>query len=101
MKSILDGVTIGLAGRVDAHNPVVAETDKVIHKQVQEAVVLARATHMHMKLHGTNWMAAQWEDPVLKVMINWISSLKVQNLKHLVMFCCIYMMTNTSCTCLC
>ena len=28
VKSILDGVTVGLTGRADAHNPVVAETQK-------------------------------------------------------------------------
>ena len=31
VKSILDGVTIGLTGRADAHDPVVAETGKEIH----------------------------------------------------------------------
>ena len=33
VKSILDGVTMGLTGRVDAHDPVVAETDEEIYKQ--------------------------------------------------------------------
>ena len=28
VKSILDGVTIGTAGRADAHDPMVAEADK-------------------------------------------------------------------------
>ena len=74
---------MGLTGRADAHDPVVAETDKVIHKQVQEAVLQARAAHKHVNLHVTDWVATQWEDPVLKAMINWISHQKVQNLKHL------------------
>ena len=34
VKSILDRVTMGLTGRADAHDPVVAETDEEIHKQV-------------------------------------------------------------------
>ena len=33
MKSILDRVTVGLTGNVDVHDPVVAETNKEIHKQ--------------------------------------------------------------------
>ena len=83
MKSILDGITMGSTGRADAHNHVVAKTDKEIHKQVQEATLQAKATHTHVNLHVTDWVAAQWEDSVLKAMINWISNQKVQNLKHL------------------
>ena len=84
VKSILDRVTLGLTGRADAHDPVVAENDEEIHKQVQEAVIQARAAaHMYVNLHLTDWVATQWEDPVLKAAINWISNQKVQNLKHL------------------
>ena len=57
--------------------------DEEIHKQVQEAAIQARATHMHVNLHVTDWVATQWEDPVLKAMIDWIPNWKVQNLKHL------------------
>ena len=39
VNSILDGVTIGTTGRVNAHDPVVAEADKRIHKQVEETAV--------------------------------------------------------------
>ena len=53
VKSILDGVTMGLTGRADAHEPVVAETDEEIHEQVQEAAILARAANMHVNLHVT------------------------------------------------
>ena len=83
MKFILDRVTLGLTGRANAHDPVVAETDDEIHKKVQETAVQARATYIHVNLHVTDWVAAQWEDPVLKAMINWISNWKLQNLKHL------------------
>ena len=76
MKSILDGVTVGLTGRADAHDPVVAETDKEIHRQVQEAVVQARAAHTHVNLHITDWVATQWEGPILKTMIEWIPNQK-------------------------
>ena len=72
VKSILDQVTMGLTGRVDAHNPVLAETHEELHKQVQEDAILARAAHAHVNLHVAYWVAAQWEDPVPKAMINWI-----------------------------
>ena len=33
VKSILDGVTMGMTERADAHDPAVAEADEEIHKQ--------------------------------------------------------------------
>ena len=83
MKSILDGVTIGTLGRADAHGTVVAESDENIHKQVQETTVQTRATHTHVNLHVTDWMAAQQEDLILKTMIEWISTQKVHDRKHI------------------
>ena len=70
-------------GRVDAHDPAVVEADKEIHKQIQETAVLARATHAHVNLHVTDWIASQQEDPILRTVIKWISNWKVQDLKHL------------------
>ena len=32
VKSILGGVIVGLTGRTDAHDPVVAATDEEVHK---------------------------------------------------------------------
>ena len=83
MKSILDRVTVGTIGRVDAYYPVVAEVDKEIHKQVCKTVVQARAVHTCVNLHVTDWAASQQEDPTLKNLIEWISNQKVRDLKHL------------------
>ena len=83
MMSNLDGVTVGSTGRSDVHDTVVAETDKEIHKQVQEVAIQARATHAHVNLYVTDWVAAQWEDPVLKAAIDWIPNWNIQDLKHL------------------
>ena len=83
MKSILDGVTVRSTGRADAHDPVVAEADKEIHKQVQDTAVQARVSLMHVNLHVTDWVATQWEDPILRTVIEWISNWKVEDLKHL------------------
>ena len=68
MKSILDGVTMGITKRVDAQDPVMAEADEEIHKPVQETVVLARAAQTHVDLHVTDWVTAQQEDLILKTM---------------------------------
>ena len=56
VKSILDGVTMGMTDRADAQHPVVAKADKEIHKQVQETVILARAAQAHVNLHVTDWV---------------------------------------------
>ena len=78
MKSILDGVIIGTIGKTDAHDPVVAEANERIHKHVKEMAVQAWATHMHVM----DWVAAQLEDPILKIEMEWISTHKLQDLKH-------------------
>ena len=82
VKSILNRVTIGTIGRADACDPVMAEANEKIHKQVEETAVQMRATHMCVNLHVTDWVAAQQEDPILKIVMEWISAHKVQNLKH-------------------
>ena len=66
MKSILDGVTISMTERVDAHNLVVAEADEEIYKQVWETAILARAPQVHVNLHVADWVTAQQEDPILR-----------------------------------
>ena len=83
VKSILDGVTIGTVGRADANNPALAEADEEMHKQVLETEIQARAAHICVNLHVTDWVATQKEDPIHKTMIKWISKWKVQDLKHL------------------
>ena len=83
VKSILDGVTVGTTGRADAHYPTVAEANERIHKQVEELAVQVWAVHTHVNLHVMDWIAAQQEDPILKIVMKWISSHKVQDLKHL------------------
>ena len=83
VKSILDGVTIGTTGRADANDLTVAEADDRMHKQVEETAVQECATHMHVNLHVMDWVAAQQEDPMFKIVMEWISPHKLQNLKHL------------------
>ena len=65
-------------------NPVVAVTNEEIHKQVWETAVQARATHMHVNLHVTDWVAAQQEDSsTVRLWLSGSSNQKVQDLKHL------------------
>ena len=77
MKSILDGVTVGTAGRADAHDPMVAEADEGMHQQVKDTAVQAQTAHVHVNLHVTDCIAVQEEDPILKIVMEWVSSHKV------------------------
>ena len=74
MKTILDRVTVGTTKRADAHHSVMADADEKIHKHVQETVILARTTQVHVDLHVTNWVTTQHEDLILKTVIKWISN---------------------------
>ena len=38
---------------------------------------------MLVNLHVTDWVAAQQEDPILKIVMEWISTNKLQDLKHI------------------
>ena len=59
MKSILDGVTIGIIGKAD----------EKVHKQVEETAVQVRAAHTCVNMHVTDWVAAHQEDPILKIVM--------------------------------
>ena len=83
MKSILDGVTLGMTKRADAQDTAVPKADEDIHKPVQETAVLARAAQTCIDLHVTDWVTTQQEDPILKTVIKWISNQKVQDLNCL------------------
>ena len=81
MKSILDGVTMGMMERADAQDLTVAKAGEEIHKQFHETVNLAQAECVN--LHVTHWVTTPQEDPILKTTIEWICGQKVQDLKHL------------------
>ena len=83
MQSILGVVTIGTIGGADAHDPAVAEADGKIHKQVEETAAQVRAAQTHVNLYVTDWVSAQQEDPILNIVMEWISAHKVKDLKHL------------------
>ena len=75
--------TVGTIGGVDAHDLAVAEADEKIHKQVEETAAQVRAAQTHVNLHVTDWVAAQQEDPILQIVMEWIFAHKVKDLKHL------------------
>ena len=82
VKSIPDGVTVGITRRADAHDLMVDEADKRIHTQVEETAFQAQAVHTSVKLHVMGLGRRQQKDPIFKIVMEWNSSHKVQNLKH-------------------
>ena len=58
VKSILDGVTLGMAHQAEVHDPAMVEGNQCLE---QEACVTAGCTLVEM--HVTNWAEAQREDP--------------------------------------
>ena len=69
VKTILDGVTVGMTNRADVHHLLVADADEEIYKHVQETAILARAAQVCVDLHVTNWVTTQQEDSILKTVI--------------------------------
>ena len=84
VKSILDRVTIGTAGRADSHDLMVAEANRKNTSASSWKTAVQRLDHLQTHhLHVTDWVAAQQEYPILKIVMEWISSHKVQDLKYL------------------
>ena len=48
---------------------MVVVADSRIHQQVEETAVQICATHMHVNMHVMDWVAAQQEDPILKIVM--------------------------------
>ena len=53
IKSILDGVAMGITKRAHAHDPTVAQADEEIHKPFQETMILAQATQVDLHVTGS------------------------------------------------
>ena len=83
VKSILDGVTMGMTERVDAHVPAVLRLMKrYISKSGKLLSWLEPAMHVWTYI-WLDWLTTQQEDPILKTMIKWISNWKVLDLKYM------------------
>ena len=53
----------------DGQVPVVAKADEEFHKPVQETVALSRAVQACIDLYMTDWVTAQQEDLIPKMVI--------------------------------
>ena len=78
MKSILDGVTLGVVHHAKVHDPAMVEGDQHLE---QEVCVAAGCPLVEM--HVTDWAEAQREDPMLSAVLDWLKAQKQTDLKVL------------------
>ena len=69
MRSVLDGITLGVIHRVEGYDPTVVEGDhdmeKEVHVTAQQALV---------EMHVTDWAEAKRGDPVLSTVLDWLEA---------------------------
>ena len=69
VRSVLDGVTVGAAQRAECHHPTAVEGDHGMEKEVHVAT-----WQVLVQMHVTDWAEAQREDPVLRVVLDWLEA---------------------------
>ena len=78
MQSILDGVTLCAAQRVEGDDPAMVEGDHNIEKEVCVAT-----GQVLVEMHVTDWATVQREDQVLDVVFHWLEAKKKIDLRTL------------------
>ena len=78
MQSILDGVTLGTDHRAEGHDPTVVEGDHNIEREVH-----VTTAQVLVKMHMTDWAAAQRKNPVLNAVLSWLEAQKKTDLRTL------------------
>ena len=78
VRSILDGVTLGVIHRAEGYHPAVVEGDCGMEKEVCVA-----AGWLLVEMHVTAWADAQREGPVLSTVLNWLEAQKKTDLQTL------------------
>ena len=78
VKSIHDGVTLGMAHHAKVHDPIMMEGDQHLEQEVCVA-----AGHPLVEMHVTNWAKAQREDPMLSTVLDRLKAQKKTDLKIL------------------
>ena len=76
VKSILDGVTLGMAHWSEIHDPAMVEGDQCLEQEVW-----VTAGNPLVKMHVTKWAKAQREDPMLSTVLDWLNAQKQTNLR--------------------
>ena len=78
VKSILNGVALGMAHWAKVHDPAVVEGNQCLEQEVHVAADWAL-----VEMHVTDWAEAQREDPMLSAVLDWLKAQKQTDLKVL------------------
>ena len=78
MRSVLDGVTLGMVCQAEVHNPTVVDGDHQLEQDVHVAAGCAL-----VQMHLTDWAEAQKEDLMLSTVLDWLKAQKKTDLKAL------------------
>ena len=78
VQSVLDGVTLGAIKRAEGDDHVMVKGDHDIEKEV-----CVTAGQVLVKMHATNWAAAQREDLELDAVLHWLEAKKKIDLRTL------------------
>ena len=76
VKSILDGVKLGVTHRAKSCDPAVVKSDLHLENEMHVA-----AGQVSVVLHMTNWAKAQRGNPVLCAMLDWLETRRKTKLK--------------------
>ena len=77
-KSMLNGVTLGMAHHAKLHNPAMMEGDQCLEQEVH-----VTAGYPLVEIHVTDWAKAQREDSMLTAVLDWLKAQKQTDLKML------------------
>ena len=78
IKSILDGITLGMAPQAEVHDLAMLEGDQCM----QQEVCVATGCPL-VEMHVTDWAEAQREDPTLSAVLDWLEAQTKTDLKVL------------------
>ena len=78
VRSVLDGITLRVAQRVECQDPAAVEGDQDMEKEVHVTV-----GQVWVQMHVTDGAEAQREDSVLSMVLEWLEAQKKTDLKTL------------------
>ena len=78
VQAILDGATVGTSQRAERENPAIIKRDQQLEQEVWVA-----AGQVLVKMHVTDWAAAQKENPELEAVLQWLGYRKKADLRKL------------------
>ena len=78
VKSILNGVALGMSHHAEVHDPTMVQDDQCLEQEV-----CVDAGHPLVEMHITDWAKVQREEPMLSTVLDWLKAQKQTDFKVL------------------